>query len=449
MTQAAVYKHTVEPNVLPRRPSVRRMKYEHVEESFTLDGVRLVPAVEGESNKNRILAPFSDDEASARLRRYVLALSRYEVPKQPLYAKAWNTKVASIDAASRVVTNWAYMQAFDDDPSIDTTEVNTLARRLSAEEPTRAAMLNAVSLLGTQAWDELMPKISNEVMQNELRHIEQNILSTEHCRPNCMLINSPEYKRKRGWDYYQWLVEQIDNHCNRAERRNAEEAKKRREKAKKDKKTGYMPRGKAVVYPRMGDIGGGWYALHVHKPELTINHTGKMGRRNIATNTGRQPHNISRIVTDPDKRIFKRKTRALGGVVVIDNSGSMSLSEGELFELVHAAAGSTVIMYSYSDDQPNTFILARQGRMVREIPPVGGNNGVDGPVLLYSLQYRKHSSVPILWVSDGQVTGCGDRQTSSLVDECNKIQKKHNIVRVRNVQEAIKKMKQLQGGQTR
>jgi Mg-chelatase subunit ChlD len=69
----------------------------------------------------------------------------------------------------------------------------------------------------------------------------------------------------------------------------------------------------------------GWEALYVVKPDLVRSHTGKLGRRSVYTGTGRSVKNVSRLYSDPEQRIFTRKTRALGAVVVFDCSGSMSL----------------------------------------------------------------------------------------------------------------------------
>jgi hypothetical protein len=155
------------------------------------------------------------------------------------------------------------------------------------------------------------------------------------------------------------------------------------------------------------------------------------------------------MITDPDKRIFSRKTRALGGVVVIDASGSMNWADSDLEKVMSASAGATILMYSDGDGegQPNAWIVARQGRRVRHLPEAPGGNGVDGPALLYASQYlRTRRSLPIIWVSDGGVTGRGDVSSSQLYREVERICKRHNIVRVETVNSAVAMLKRLQGG---
>ena len=110
--------------------------------------------------------------------------------------------------------------------------------------------------------------------------------------------------------------------------------------------------GEPKVHPKPRDLQGEWEPLVVAKPELSVNHTGKLWRRVIAADSGREPRYINRIVTDPERRIFSRKTRALGGVVVIDCSGSMRLSEDDLDRLLKASSGATVLCYSGGYNHP-------------------------------------------------------------------------------------------------
>ena len=156
------------------------------------------------------------------------------------------------------------------------------------------------------------------------------------------------------------------------------------------------------------------------------------------------------MVSDPDKRVFSRKTRALGGVVVIDASGSMHLSEDDLDRLLKASAGATVVMYSggYNDiNKPNVWVIARKGRMVRYLPSVPGDNAVDGPALVYASSLRDRGSQPLIWVSDGYVTGVSTGHTNrNLQKDIENITRKHRVIRVDNVQDAEKLMKRLQGG---
>ena len=59
-------------------------------------------------------------------------------------------------------------------------------------------------------------------------------------------------------------------------------------------------------------------------------------------------------------------------------------------------------------------------------PPDDGGNIIDGQALVW---LSSRSGVKI-WVSDGVVTGVGDRQTTELVDDAKSIVRSGGIVRV-------------------
>ena len=193
-----------------------------------------------------------------------------------------------------------------------------------------------------------------------------------------------------------------------------------------------------------------WYPLYVSKPELSLAHTGKLGRRVMYTDTGRAIKNIGRLFSDPEERIFTRKTRALGAVVVIDCSGSMSLSESDIDEMITVSAGATVLCYSSnsspSQDDPNAYVVARKGRRVRKLPYFHGGNGVDAPALMYGIKVLRESSrQPVIWISDEMVTGKGDNGGLTLRQETDKIKQRYGVIVCPNAGVAIRKLKQLQG----
>jgi hypothetical protein len=224
--------------------------------------------------------------------------------------------------------------------------------------------------------------------------------------------------------------------------------------SRRDRKDGDKRKGdsKSGTKPEVSITDDAWETLVVAKPPLEIPHTGKLGRRFIPATYGKYPQYLHRELTDPYERIFKRKTRALGGIVVIDCSGSMSLDEDDIHRLLKASAGSTVICYSAdlwsrgSSGDPNAWVVARNGRMVRKLPEFPGGNGVDAPVLKWAVDnYRRGSSTPVVWVSDGHVTGKRDQSTELLRKETKSVCKRYGITRVEEVNDAIKLLNKLQG----
>lgn len=181
--------------------------------------------------------------------------------------------------------------------------------------------------------------------------------------------------------------------------------------------------------------------------------SGNLGRKKIATNMGRNPRRINRMLTDPDRRVFDRWSKATGGVVVIDQSGSMSLDHDDIMTIIESAPGCVIIGYSHSPgstDKPNVWVFAERGNVVADMSkvPFNGGNGVDGPALRFAASKRKKGE-SFIWVCDGVVTdGVGDHVYSNLDVECVRLVKQHGIHMVENVEEAVKQLKKASMGTT-
>lgn len=182
---------------------------------------------------------------------------------------------------------------------------------------------------------------------------------------------------------------------------------------------------------------------------LTRNIAGRLGRKRIATNIGVNPRRIDRLLTDPERRIFDRTVKGSGGIVVIDQSGSMRISDSELMELVEAAPGCVVIGYSHKSNSsgvPNAWILADRGKVCSTIPQGNGGNGVDGPILQFAQKLRKKGE-PFIWVCDGMVTVSDDHiAPQPLIKWCADFVRKHNIHMVPNVEDGINALRRAANG---
>jgi hypothetical protein len=89
-----------------------------------------------------------------------------------------------------------------------------------------------------------------------------------------------------------------------------------------------------------------------------------------------------------------------------------------------SSSGATVIAYSSSGgDEPNTHLIAHDSRRVRDLPNFAGGNGIDGPALLWAIKNYRKQSAPVLWITDGGVTGIGDTSNRELRHQCYKIAK--------------------------
>ena len=214
---------------------------------------------------------------------------------------------------------------------------------------------------------------------------------------------------------------------------------------------GEIPRGLPSEDSKDPVPGGseGFAPLRLLKLPMPERVAGRLGRRRIATNVGINPRRISRMLTDSERRIFDRRARGLGGVVLIDQSGSMALDESDLWSIIEAAPGCTIIGYSHSPgshDIPNTWVMAEGGRVVSEVPNGNTGNGVDGPALLFALTKRKKGQ-PFIWVCDGQVTDSEDTGHSALSKWCARLVTRHKIHMVEDTQEAVDALKRVGRGE--
>lgn len=166
---------------------------------------------------------------------------------------------------------------------------------------------------------------------------------------------------------------------------------------------------------------------------LTTDVSGFLHRKKRSAVYGKRLLYPERMLTDPYRRVFGSKVKADGGVILIDVSGSMSLSEEDIEAILTAAPGALIMAYSHSPSStgiPNLFILADRGKRVKRLRDVkyhNGGNGVDGPALEYAIKRRKGSE-PLIWVCDGVVTDCHDHFSYELTSQCARLVKKHKIV---------------------
>ena len=145
------------------------------------------------------------------------------------------------------------------------------------------------------------------------------------------------------------------------------------------------------------------------------------------------------LVLDERRRMFAHRVRSGGGVVVIDQSGSMDLTPDDVVELLRVAPEALVIGYSHRPGDmsgvANAWLLARRGR-VAAAPPAGNvGNGVDGPVLRWALLQSRQGE-PLVWITDGQVTDSNDHPSTALTQECATLVRRHHIQLARDVLEA-------------
>jgi hypothetical protein len=138
-----------------------------------------------------------------------------------------------------------------------------------------------------------------------------------------------------------------------------------------------------------------------------------------------------------DRAIFASKRSRVGGTVVIDASGSMSLEPADLLKILISAPAATVACYSGTFTGPHKAtgghgvlrILALRGRRVADrfvAQPCEGQNCIDGPML----QWLGTQKGPRLWISDGLVVGAGGDRSEVHVADAQRLQKAGRIIRI-------------------
>lgn len=185
-----------------------------------------------------------------------------------------------------------------------------------------------------------------------------------------------------------------------------------------------------------------WETLRFGITSLTETTSTFIGKRKRPAMTGKYPVRPDRLLTDPERRIFRETVRSGGGIVVFDCSGSMSVSHEDIHNCVKQFQGATIVAYTQrAAHQANAWVLAKNGRMISESDfrelDLNHGNGVDGPILRWAIRQRRSPKDFIVWVSDGGVTGKGDQMTHELVQECAQLSARHNIIGVEDSDKAI------------
>lgn len=185
-----------------------------------------------------------------------------------------------------------------------------------------------------------------------------------------------------------------------------------------------------------------WAGLRIGITSLTDTTATFIGRRKRPAITGKFPSRPDRLLTDPERRIFREVVRGNGGVVVFDCSGSMGVDYQVVRDAVAQFAGATVLAYTHvGANVANAWVLAQNGRMISADDmndlPLNNGNGVDGQALRWALRQRRSPKDFILWVSDLGVTGVNDWTDDDLLLDCANLCRKHNIAQAHNTDQAL------------
>jgi len=139
-----------------------------------------------------------------------------------------------------------------------------------------------------------------------------------------------------------------------------------------------------------------------------------------------------------DMKLFSRKgRRRAGAAVLIDVSGSMSLSNEMILDIIKQCPASIVAIYSGFRTDGILRIVAENGRYNTDLKRgMGGANVVDIPALHW-LAKRKEKKK--LWISDGWITTKNENMAyEEEIRKLTNLMREKKIERVGNVRELLK-----------
>ena len=145
---------------------------------------------------------------------------------------------------------------------------------------------------------------------------------------------------------------------------------------------------------------------------------------------GRRPDEYGMVFQYPeryvtDKACFSSLKKEGMGTILFDISGSMSLSDEQVLEVMTYANNATIATYTGDGSRGELTIVAQGGKVSREAPTQLGGNIVDFP----ALQWLSKQRGPRIWICDGIVTGCNDKQSDQYTEACFEISTKMHAIR--------------------
>jgi hypothetical protein len=412
-------------------------------------GAPLIAAVFTDPTRGEIIAPNDPTPLGKLLRTYALVRARYDLHEPERARKNGRVSQTALDVAriwwAQHLTNLA----------IGTT-------RADWNDGTGSALAAQLDLLKpAHQYAAILPHLMTNQARAMLRtigtHSPQAVKVIQHLRDEAdtflvARMSRPDTENDYNYDDgtphrrdEKHLV-QLARYIDQAADHYAEATKEaRQERGEQDKDA---ERGKEQPDEEYNASGKAWYPAILGRTNLNRPHIGKIGAKKSPSDSGRTLKYPSRALTDPARRVFQKKQRAKSAVVVLDMSGSMDYTTEELDEMIEACRGAVVVGYSADDDTtPNTYLLAKDGHRVSELPEVCGNNGNDKTALVYAInKYRKASSTPVLWVSDGGISGAAGWSKGELARDMVATLQHYRVHQCQTATEAIALIQKMEHG---
>jgi hypothetical protein len=394
-------------------------------------------ALSAEWGRGLIATSYNNNETSKALQTYAMIKTRYGIDREDYYRKAEIGDLEtsrSLELADQIATLQVMSEMGTSNKDIPTLGGVKIAEHIANQNYREIAFANC-SLLFTAEHKKFMRRIKEIEKPETIKQLQDLNKRLKKYAKQFQFTNT----QRSNWeieltvgDYYRIRLAKIIENNSKGEPKQSE-TKTLKEKFGK----------RPELVERMKPF----YDLIVAKPDRTLGHSGRMGRSKKSEQFGRnltRPHNY---YGDNERRVFTRYASGRGAVILLDLSGSMSLSNEQVDQMIEACHGSTIIGYSQGiQGQPNCWVIAHNNTRMRGIPRVAGGNGVDVPAMLFADTYRK-TRTPMIWVSDGRATGVDDDMNNQVLEATAKTCRDLNIHQVEEIEDALKLMEKMQRGQ--
>ncbi len=444
------------------------------------EGLRHEVDLNSRGTGGRLLAPMGDSERDRLVKQRALARVKWsprvvrgrrkEVPEYVVEMAEENRITRLMGEKLGTSTN----RRLRDTPSLESFEVASMAAagmRAGSILPLASAMLGVFGTADMQplldtcmhmgGLDDLDDEI--EDMEPEERAAMEKINAAYDLafRASRMMRSLDNYKQSTLRAAH-WLYDQARDADEKkeSERKQAEAEKPQPGKKPKDSEEVKAEEALAEDIEKSAEeakakIEAGYYLKHVDHGTMTdivkmpltqplkARVRSKGYRASDAGAVLRYPH---RVVTD--QQVFRRRVPKPGGSLLIDQSGSMSLSATEIDELIELLPAAIIAGYSgsmSSDGTGDLRIFADKGKrcpshLLHSYPQkheragqgFPGGNVIDRDALLWLADQKG----PRIWVCDAGVTGVGDEMAKNIITDCFTLVRKHKIIRAGSVADA-------------
>jgi hypothetical protein len=393
--------------------------------------------VSADWSKGLISTSYNNTNTSKALQKFAMIKARYGIDGDEYFDKSVigdleNSR--SLKIADQIATLYLMSEKGNDNAEIPTLSGNSIAEHIAKQEFREIVYANS-SLLFTKEHKKFMRRIKELETEETVKKLQGINKEIKKYIKRFQLANTQECN---------WLEGMTIGEYNRVRIARLIEARSKSAPKKSETKKLKEAFGQR---PDLIEGMNPFYDLVVSKPDRTLGHSGRMGRSKKSEQIGRnltRPHNY---YGDNQRRVFTRYASGRGAVVLLDLSGSMSLSTEQVDQMIEASHGSTIIGYSMGEQsEPNCWVIAHNNTRMRGIPRVRGGNGVDVPAMLYADTYRT-TRQPLIWVSDGHATGIDDNMNEAVLEATAKTVQALGIHQVEDVEEAIELMAKMQRGQ--